>query len=146
MTDGETSGVFVKGHIPTVMEFMFNSPLLATKSQELVRGSLWAAGDAVDHLTGDFSGGEGGHFADELKHLTEIRPVGAVIEQSARGEGARFKPSVGVGRGGRHLKISFERGGCGQNDVRVTQPLNIGVQTGLVIFDDPHIVAASLDN
>ncbi len=86
------------------------------------------------------------HLADELKHLTKERPIACCLEQSAGGERVFFKPSVGFGRGRHHLKIRLKRGGTKRDIFWPKQPLNIGAQGRLVVFDFPQIVATRFDN
>src|SRR5690348_10375321 len=96
--------VFIERAVAAVVEAILNLPVAAGESEELGGGGglRRQAGDAV---TGALMGlastvAPGAH---ELEDLSEVRPVGEVVEHLGGGEGASFQatmPLAAVGGAG----------------------------------------------
>jgi hypothetical protein len=85
----EMCAVFLQGYIPAVMQTIFDLPIRAKHTQELVRSNLFGrqAGDSIHDLTVVSPGFQSGDLSFEFEDLLMERPIQEINELAAGGNG-----------------------------------------------------------
>src|SRR5262245_10229787 len=123
------------------MRLVLNLPLPSYQGEQaLGRGPLGAqAGDSIDHFYSFLACLWEHHMPSKLKDLREPGPIAVADEGITRREMTLFDaPMAKVDRLRRGLAVA--------NGRKRKDQLDIGPQLGLVLFDDPDIIAALFDN
>ena len=109
--NGHACGIFMKSHIPPIMQSGFNLPVCAAYFQHFYRSSLFScqAGQAQLDFTTGFVGlalPKPEEFAFQVIDLAEAGPIEIVIEHLTGLYGADFDPTVSITHLFGGLKVS----------------------------------------
>ncbi len=131
--------IFPKRHVPHIMQLILNRPMAAPQRFDRGRASFlcWQTDHAISHLAGAFPGLEHDAFAFPSHDLLHIRPIDILNMRAATPQAAGFQPTMPFFRRRPdrvpHLVIGWVGG-------QRKEHVQIGIQGGLVFFDDHQIV------